>query len=467
MPKTPIRGHAAQPVSLQISISDIHCRHLERALQGVSNTARLRGSLQVGFLVLRPRRYRDSLFQRAFRQEIIGAERLVARAALASAANNLSPARLGQLGSPGQRAVQTLYDASSASMKRDVRVGQVRSAIALLAGARKKRTFRDTPVKIQPSRLAQNGATALASADSLRRVQLNRFCMDSAASGSLPALLAGAAETRDTVAASLAIFRAAVQSFILETVLGGKPAPQETIARQIRKGMDSPLLRLFLALWRRAAVAGKIGGSVFPWFDAVDWLVGAMHAIRPTSPGATRAPKSPRVRSPAALLLRRAQTAAAPALLAATISISSPTRQSGKPSRQLRSRTLTGARTGAPDQPDSPFKAGPRPGRQGRNVQLRYRPPAPTALADNAMHIRYAVPASKVAGDTPISPGGHLRPGATLGDIAHHLARQASATSGTGVDDGEPFSGPPVSPCTPGNAGADSSASELPGDASQ
>ena len=451
MHKTPIRGHAAQAASLQVSLPDVHCRDLERELQDHGNKARLRGSLQLGFLTLRPRRSRDSLFRRAFRREAIGTEKLVARAALASAASNLTPTRLGQLGSPGQRAVQALYDASAAGMQHDIRVGQVRSAIALLAGVRKKRSFRVTPVKTQPSRLAQNGATGLTSADSIRRVQLNRFCMDSAASGSLLVLLAGAAETRDTIAASLAIFRAAVQSFILEAVMGGKPASQEGIARQVRKGMDSQLLRLFLALWRRAAAVGKIGGNVFPWFDVVDWLVDAMQGVRPTSPGATRAPKSPRVRSTAALLLRQAQAAAPPTV---TASISSSTSRPGRPSRHLRSRTLTVARTGDADPSDSPFKAAAQPGRQGHNVQLQYRAPAPEPLADSpvaapgtaatapshgAPQDRCPMPAvdasldatPDMTSDSPISPGGHVLPGATLGDIVHHLVRQASAAPGT------------------------------------
>lgn len=456
MPKTPLRGHPAKTVSLQVPLPDVHCRHLDRELQHASNKDRLRGSLQLGFLVLRPRRRRDSLFQRVFHEDAIGTEKLVARAALASAANNLSPARVGQLGSPGQRAVQALYALSAVGMGSDIRVGQVRSAIALLAGARKKRSFNGTPVKTPAARVARSGAAGLASAESVRRVQLNRFCMDSAASASLTALLAGTDDATGSVAASLSIFRAAVQSFILEALLGGRSATQEAIARQIRKSMDSPLLRLFIALWRRAAVAGKIAGSMFPWFDAVDWLVSAMQAARPTSPGASRAPKSPRVISPAALMLRRAQAAKPEAPV--TAALSSSAAAAGTRVRPLSRRTVTQHVHGRPDQPDSPFKPTPRPGRQRQNIPIRYQAPAPMAQATSAMaqpataistaacgamHAPASSPAPDAQGSCPISPGGHVLAGATLGDIAHHLATKASTASGLGDVENETPVGTP------------------------
>lgn len=457
MPKTPIRAHAPKAATQQVSLPDVHCRHLNRDLQNASNEARLRGSLQLGFLVVRPRRRQDSLFQRMFRQKDISEEKLVARAALASAANNMSPKRLGQLGSPGQRAVQTLYTLSSAGMRSDIRVGQVRGAVTLLAGTRKKRSFNGTPVKSRASKLGQNGATGLGSAENVRRVQLNRFCMDSAASGGLLACLADTGDATGSVAASLSIFRAAAQSFILEALLAGKPAPQEAIARQVQKGMDSPLLRLFIALWRRATAAGKIAAGMFPWFDAVDWLVGAMHVVRLTSPGTSRVPKSPRLTSPAALMLRRAQAATSVPPLAARAPAqgTSPVTVSGNADRHLRSRTVTHAGRGRLDQPDSPFKAAPRPARQRQNVQMRYRPPVPpvpaesvaarpatvTNIASNAaMHAAVGSPAPGLTGDSPnspnspinpISPGGRILAGATLGDIVHHLARTTSTNPGT------------------------------------
>jgi hypothetical protein len=463
MPKTPVRGHPAKTVSLQVPLPDIHCRHLDRELQHANNKDRLRGSLQLGFLVLRPRRRRDSLFQKVFHPDAIGAEKLVARAALASAANNLSPGRVGQLGSPGQRAVQALYTMSALGMGSDIRVGQARSAIALLAGARKKRSFNGTPVKITAARVARNGAAGLASAESVRRVQLNRFCMDGAASASLPTLLAGTGDATGSVAASLSIFRAAVHSFILEALLGGRPAPQEAIARQIRKSADSPLLRLFIALWRRATVAGKIDGSTFPWFDAVDWLVSTMQAARPTSPGAARIPKSPRVISPAALMLRRAQ-AATPQAPVATATPSA-TAVSGRRVLRLRARTVTQSGHGRSEEPNSPFKARPRPGRQGQNVQMRYQSPGPRALdasavaqptteistpVSGAMHGFASSPAPGAPGICPISPGGHVLAGATLGDIAHHLARKVSTASDLGDTEHAPLVGTPGTPDTSG-----------------
>nr|WP_314628161.1 hypothetical protein [uncultured Noviherbaspirillum sp.] len=465
MPKTPLRGHPAKTVRLQVPLRDVHCRHLERELEHANSRDRLRGSLQLGFLVLRPRPRRDSLFQRVVHPDTIGTEKMVARAALASAANNLSPARIGQLGSPGQRAVRALYALSAVGMGSDIRVGQVRSVIALLAGARKKQTFGGTPVKTHKARVARNGAAGLASAESVRRVQLNRFCMDSAASASLTALLAGTDDATGSVAASLSIFRAAVQSFILEALLGSRPAPQESIARQIRKSADSPLLRLFIALWRRATVAGKIAANMFPWFDAVDWLVNAMLVARPTSPtspGATRVPKSPRIVSPAALMLRRAQAATPQPPVAVAATPPSPA-ATGTRVRQVRGRTVTQSGQGRSEQPDSPFKARPRPGRQGQNVQIRYQTPGPRPLAaspaaqplnalstpgSGALHAPGSPPAPGVTGDCPISPGGHVLAGATLGDIAHHLAAKASTMSGVGDTENEALVGAPGTPGT-------------------
>lgn len=456
MPKTPIRGHAAKKVSLQVPLHDVHCRHLDHELQNVADKARLRGSLQLGFLVLRSRQDRDSLFRRCFRQDIIATEKLVVRAALASAANNLTPGRLRQLGSPGRRAVEALRVAATVSMNRDVRVKHVRSAIALLTGNRKKRSFGGSPVKTHSARLTQKGAAALASSDSVRRVQLNRFCMDSAASDSLPRLLAETGDNPDFLAASLSLFRAAAHSFILEALLGGKPTSSELTAQQIRKNMDSQLLRLFIMRWRRATAAGKITGSMYPWFDAVDWLVAAMHGAKPGNPSATRVPKSARVLSPVDTRLWRAQTASPSFPMQTIMATPASTPDAGKPVRHVRSMIAAQPRPTVAALKNSPFDAALCRERRRLGFQLRYRPPSPAPLAqgraggqatapgtspDGIRPIPLVMPAVDVASSSPISPGGHVLPGATLGDIAHHLARKASARSGNGEAASDLFAG--------------------------
>lgn len=433
MPKTPIRGHAARTVTIQVPPGKVDCRQLMRIMQPASDKARLRGSRDDDILDLRVLPHRDPLIRRLFSRDDIGAERLVSRMAVAYAAQNLTPDRLKNLGSPGQRAVLVLQNASGRELDRDIKVGQLRNAVALLAGIRKKRSFIGSPMKSHSARLAQNGATALTSADNVRRVQLNRFCMDVAASANLVILLASTDDKPGSVAASLSIFRAAAQSFILEVMLGGKAAPQDAIARQIRKGMDSQLLRLFIARWRRAAAAGKLSGSVFGWFDAVDWLVVAMHGARPTSPGAARAPRSPRVASPLTVALRRAATAAPvprPAVGRSPGRASTP----GTPVQDRRLKSLV--------------LATPQPGRQGASLRMRNQLSSPVFVGDtptppikvgrtvsgHSSQPREAMPApglGRSASSAPLSEADRLAPTATLLDVLlqEFLASQGCATT--------------------------------------
>lgn len=371
MPKQLTRGQAARTVTLQVTPKKIHCRRLDQAFQDIADKARLRGVEREGAIELQLVPHRDTVIQRLFSRDEIAAERQASRRLLALAAANLTPQRLSRLGSPGRRAVLVLQGAAALSLDCDIKVGQVRNAIALLAGNKKTRSFIGSPARAHSARLAQHGATALASADSVRRVQLNRFCMDSTASKILPGLLAAAGDSLDAVAASLSIFRAAALSFIIEHMFCGTRASQESIARQIRKNHDSALLRCFIAGWRRATAAGKVKGSAFAWFDAVDWLVGAMHIARPASPGATRAPRSPRVVSPLAAL-RRAQTAAPAPRQAA---------------RRLRTRTATPARPAdvrrRATMADVVLDARRlQEGRQGASLQMLHQLPSPTRLAD-------------------------------------------------------------------------------------
>ena len=366
MPKQLTRCHAARTVTLQVPPEQMHCRELNQVLQNTRDKGRLRGEHHHSTVELRIVTHRDPLIRRLFHRDEIAAERLVVRAALARAALNVSPERLRRLGSPARLAVLTLQLASAVKISRDVKVAQVRGAAELLAGNRKKRSFLASPVKTRSAWLARGGANTLAQADGVRRVQLRRFCTDSAASGSLPALLAARGDKPESIAASISIFRAAALGFIVEDMKGGTPGPQALAAR-IHKAADSPLLRLFIARWRRAAAAGKLAPSGFLWFDAVDWLVGALQGARPSSPGATRAPKSPRIVSPVAVPLRRAQTAA-PALK--------------QPARRLAGRASTPAKNGAVRQQPPVANAMPQPGRQGISLRMLNQLQSPTRLVD-------------------------------------------------------------------------------------
>lgn len=366
MPKQLTRGHAAKTVTLQVPPEKMHCRELNQVLQNTRDKARLRGERHHSTVELRVVPHRDPLIRRLFHRDEIAAERLVVRAALARAALNVTPERVRRLGSPGRLAVLTLQLASAVKLDRDVKAVQVRGAAGLLAGNGKKRSFFDSPVKTRSAWLARNGASALAQADGVRRVQLRRFCTDSAASGSLAALLVTRDDKPESIAASISIFRAAALGFIVEDMKGGKPGPQALAAR-IHRAADSPLLRLFIARWRRAAAAGKLAQSGFLWFDAVDWLAGALHGARPVSPGATRAPKSPRIVSPVAASLRRAQTAApAPK----------------QPARRLAGRASTQAKPAAVRQQPPVASAMPQPGRQGVSLRMLNQLRSPTRLAD-------------------------------------------------------------------------------------
>lgn len=366
MPKQLTRGHTAKTVTVQVPLEEVHCRKLNQMLQDARDRARLRATFSPRGLTVQVMPHRDRLIRRLFSRNEIAMERLAVRGALAQASISVTPERLRRLGSPGRLAVLALQRVANTAQDCDVRAGQVRGAVSLLAGARKKRSFMDSPVKSRSAWLAQTGANSLVSGDVVRRVQLRRFCVDSVGAAGLPGLLTVAGDKPGSIVASLSIFRAAALSFIVEDMKGGKRSPQAMVT-QIHKGADSRLLRLFIARWRRATVAGKIIRSAFPWFDAVDWLVGALHGARPASPGATRAPRSPRVVSPGVVGLRRAQTAAP-----------SPK----PPVRHLRSRVSTPLRHSAARRLPLVPVAVPQPGRQGVSLRMLNQLQSPTRLAD-------------------------------------------------------------------------------------
>jgi hypothetical protein len=368
MPKQLNRGNAARNVVVQVRFDQVHCRDLDQLLQHAGDNTRLRGDRRQSELELKTLPHADTVIRRLFSRDQIAAERLAVRAALARAAHNLTPERLRTLGSPGRLAVLDLQHAASLGLDRDIRAGQVRSAAAMLARDRKKRSVMSSPVKARSAWLAKKGTNTLTSAEGARRVQLRAFCMDNAARGRLPALLAESGDKPAEIAASISMFQAEAITFAIDDMLGGKRDPRSPTG-QSGKSADSQLLRLFIQCWRRASQAGKISSATFPWFDAVDWLVNRLNGARPTSPGATRAPKSPRVISPAATL-RRAQTAAP----------TSPLRQPSTPAPAPAKRAVT--RRLITVSSATPQRAQPQNGRQSASIRMLNQLQSPTRLAD-------------------------------------------------------------------------------------
>lgn len=421
MPKQLTRGQAARTVTLPVPLEKFHCRDLNDLLSSADDTDRLRGSRQRQTIQLHAQAGPDPVIKRIFSREEIYAERLAVRTALVRVAVNLTPERLRRLGSPGRVAVLALHHAASLAFDCDIRAGRIRSAAALLAGGRKKRTFRDSPAKPRAASLAKPGANALASNDAVRRVQLRRFCGDAGALSSLPALLMKAGDELESIAASMSIFRAAALGFILEDIKRGPRDPQQTMAG-LRQSADSALLRLFIARWRFARSEGRIGSSTFPWFDAVDWLVSGLRSAGQPGPGGTRPPRSPRAVPAVAAAPRRAATEAP---------------GTPRPARRMRTRTATPA-DDAPV-PRLPAVAGvpSRPGplqavRQGVSRRLVNNLQSPTRLA-GARTQQPAVVRAVTQETAPASPAR----GGTLLDIVlqEYAASLASATS-TGTEGG-------------------------------
>ncbi len=402
MPKQPTRGQAVRTATLQLPLDRLHCRQINAVFQDARDKARLRGTHDGSLVEVRALPHRDPLVRRLFSRSDIAAERMTLRAALASAACNVTPERLRSLGSPGRLAVDALQNASGIDVDRDIRAGQLRNAVALLAGNRRKRSFADSPAKPRSGWLAQTGANSLALGDGARRVQLRRFCIDSVATGRLPALMGAANDAPASIDACIAIFRVAAMNYIVEAMKGGGRSP-DALAAQARKEADGPLLRLFIARWRRAIVAGKIRKADFLWFDAVDWLVGALHGARPTSPGATRSPRSPRVTSPAAAALRRAQTEA--------MAAKRPTLPE-HPARQAPTAMSTSGRRAVVRRRATVVRAAPQPqalqpGRQGVKRRILTQLQSPTRL----VHFPALPPAPKrTASDAGDSQGPAFKP---------------------------------------------------------
>ncbi len=376
MPKQLPRGHAARNVTLQVPLTTMHSRNVDDAVREAADKARLRGIRLDNDVALHTLRHRDTVIRRLFSRREIDDERALVRASLAQAASNVTPERLARMGSPGRLALLALRHASGMERSRDVKVGQIRSAVALLATGGKKMSFRLTPVKLRSARLAQPGASALAAGNGARRVELRKFCTDSATAPDLAALLQTAADKPEAISSCILIFRSAVVSYILEE-MKCHHADHKKLMRQLRGSVDSPLLRLFLKRWVRARAAREFANRKFPWFDAVDWLVTELRNATPASPGATRSPRSPRVSS--------AQAAPAPAP-------STPVRVSkralvARQSMPVSSSTLPRFNTPARSMTAQPAYALPPPtrlqaGRQATSRRVLAYLDSPTRLAD-------------------------------------------------------------------------------------
>lgn len=299
MPKQLQRGHAAKTVTLQVPLATLHVRSVDHMLRNAPDTARLRGAIVHNDVTLHARPSHDTVIRRLFSRKEIDAERDAVRVAIATAAANVTPERLQRLGLPARLATDALQQASVGAGRHDVKVAQVRDAVALLAGGSRKRSFKNSPVKSRSSRLVQPGASALPAGAGTRRVLLRRFCADSAVSRDLPALLIQPGDKGVAIASCILIFKSVALNCILKEIKGGNRNHKQSM-RQLRATVEGELLRLFISRWARAKAAGKISPAVFPWFDAVDWLVGGLYEARQPRPGDTRSPRSPRIVSPAA-----------------------------------------------------------------------------------------------------------------------------------------------------------------------
>lgn len=417
MPKQPLRAAAAKTVTIQNPAQAMHCRNLQAVLEHAGDRARLRGAGDGTTLVAQAGR--DSVIRRLFNREEIGLERLAVRAALAQAANNVTPERLKKLGSPGRRAVRTLRAGSGVSLDSDVRVGQVRNAVEVLAGTRTKRSFKNRPLRSRSALLARTGPNTLVSGDSTRRVELHWFCKDTPGADMLRTLLARSGDKPVQIAACLTIFKAVALNFIVEDMKGGKRTPEAVVA-QIHHRCDGVLLRLFLTRWGQAKADGTIVKGAWPWFDAVDWLVGAMRRVSSTSPGATRAPRSPRVSSPAS------PRASLPPVAAPVIASTG---------RLLKRKAVTPARPVAAYPAPRPRKnlrtARPQQGRQGASLRMLNQPLSPQPPSPQP-------PGKAPAPSITASTGelAHLAPTATLLDILMAYSASQTAASSEGGEAG-------------------------------
>ena len=311
MPKQLQRGNAAKSVTLQVPLSTLHVRSLQTMLRDAPDTARLRGAVVQNGLTLHTQAGHDTVIKRLVSRKQIDVERDVVRAAMATAAANVTPERVKKLGSPAQRATRVLQQASVETGRHDVKVFQVRAAVALLAGGNRTRPARKSPVRTRSSRLAKPGASALPAGTGARRVLLHKFSTDSDANSRLAALLIQSGDKVDAIASCVVLFQSVALMWTVKDMYGANRDHKQSM-RQLRTQADGELLRLFISRWMRAKATDRISLALFSWFDAVDWLAGGLRDAKPPRPGDTRSPRSPRIVSPAQAQAQ-AKTKAVPA----------------------------------------------------------------------------------------------------------------------------------------------------------
>ncbi|MET0964442.1 MAG: hypothetical protein ABWY05_16745 [Noviherbaspirillum sp.] len=168
-------------------------------------------------------------------------------------------------------------------------------------------------------------------------------------------------------------------SYILAEMKGH--ADPKKRMRQLQAATDSALLRLFVKRWMRAKLGDQIDAHQFAWTEAVDWLVRELREATPLSPGATRAPRSPRLASPkvapAASPAKPAPAARGTLVAAQTVSANSSTR----PKVAAPSRSFAGGATTVPAYvlaPPVPLQSG----RQAMSRRVQSYLESPTRLTE-------------------------------------------------------------------------------------
>jgi hypothetical protein len=281
MPKQTSHGRAANRVTLQVAFDTLHCRYVHQVVRDVADNDRLRGRQLRTDVELRMQSRHDTVLRRVFSRKDIDSERAVVRASLAQAVANVTPERLKRMGSPGRQAVNTLRQAARLHGRHDVKAGQIRSAVMLLAGSRRQKSFMHTPVK--PGRLAPVGAVGLQHGNMANWAQLKKFCRDSVANRDLLALLCTPRDREDawqyqSMQSCILIFKSVALDYLMEA----RDGDEQKQLQRLWKTKSNAILQLFLQRWTEARQSGRIGDSRFAWVGGVEWLVGGLQTAART-----------------------------------------------------------------------------------------------------------------------------------------------------------------------------------------
>jgi hypothetical protein len=277
MPKQTSRGRTANKVALQVSFDSLHCRYVHQVVRDVADNARLRGKHGLPGVELRTQPHHDTALRRVFSRKDIDVERAMVRASLTQAVANVTPERLKTMGSPGRQAVKALRQAARRRGWHDVKAGQIRSAVMLLAGSRRQKSFMYTPVK--SARLVSVAAVGLQHGNVAHWTQLRKFCGDSVADRELLALLCtpddnGNARRYESMQSCVLIFKSVALDYLLEA----KEDDEQKKFQRLWRTKNNAILQLFLQRWTEARQCGRIGDSRFAWVKDVEWLVGGLQA---------------------------------------------------------------------------------------------------------------------------------------------------------------------------------------------